>query len=543
MKTDNYLTQCLEQAAKSPLHYRHGCIIVRGGKIIGQGFNDYRPGFDGGALKHGRIAKSALDGPAIADLKEKLKKQKGKDKHRQQHGTSTKTFTPFESRGGGQQSNTPLTMHSEMMAIHSALAASSTLSSTAFACEKPCFKLPSGDKRKARLRAEVLKRYVNAVCETAASTASAGSGKTQVQECGFERSASHEFHNNNNPSDDRHNNNNEEDHAERPRAQQVLKECRRAFHVPESGEKHHHHHQKRKEKYQKKDNQNGKNKYQDQYEYQSPQSSRHGQQTQQQRRQQQSAASKRHCDPGNDDLREHDSTANDVTTTMSRENFDSMKEHGKRNKDYKRSGKMRSNSADKHSHPEPALLPKGHTGPSLNDRKKHPRLMGADLYVTRLGWCKGPAQTPRLSKVQASSSGVTPSPTASDTDDEASNKSSTASSNAGDGSLYEELSDRTPSPTNTPATAATLDPNCVRASRPCYRCISYMHSVGIKRVFWTTDDGHWEGGKVRDLVAALDNSMENVAAGWDGGGPTGNGVFVTKHEVLMLKRLMGESSG
>lgn len=44
MKTDNYLTLCLEQAAKSPLHYRHGCIVVRGGKVIGQGYNDYRPG-------------------------------------------------------------------------------------------------------------------------------------------------------------------------------------------------------------------------------------------------------------------------------------------------------------------------------------------------------------------------------------------------------------------------------------------------------------------------------------------------------------------
>merc|ERR1712070_1074762 len=321
-----------------------------------------------------------------------------------------------------------------------------------------------------------------------------------------------EFHNNNNNN----NNDNEEDHAERPRAQQALEECRRAFHVPESGEKHHHH-QKRKEKHQKEDNQNGKNKYQDQYEYQSPQSSRHGQQTQQHRRQQQSAASKRHCDPGNDDLREHDSTANDVTTTMSRDTFDSTKEYGKRNKDYKRSGKMRSNSAEEHSQPEPTLLPKGHTGPSLNDRKKHPRLMGADLYVTRLGWCKGPAQTPRRSKERVSSSAFTPSPTASDTNIDASSTASTASSNAGDGSLYEELSYRTPSPTNTPALAATLDPNVVRASRPCYRCISYMHNVGIKRVFWTTDDGHWEGGKVRDLVAALDNSMENVAAGGDGG--------------------------
>ncbi|GAB1739206.1 hypothetical protein NU219Hw_g3956t1 [Hortaea werneckii] len=544
MKTDNYLTQCLEQAAKSPLHYRHGCIIVRGGKIIGQGFNDYRPGFDGGALKHGRIAKSALDGPAIADLKEKLKKQKGKETHRQQHHASTKTFTPFEARGGGQQSNNPLTMHSEMMAIHSALAASSTLSSTAFACEKPCFKLPSGDKRKARLRAEVLKRYVNAVCETAASTASAGSGKTQVQKCGFGRSASHEFHDNNNRSDDPHNNNKnnneEEDQADRSRAQQVLKECRRAFHVPESGEKHHHH-QKRKEKNQKKGDQNGKDKCQ--YPYESPQSSRHGQQRQQHRRQQQSAASKRPCGPRSDDLRENDCTADDVTTTTLRETSDSTKGHGKRDKDYKRSGKMRSNSADESYQPEPTLLPKGHTGPSLNDRKKYPRLMGADLYVTRLGWCKGPAQTPRRSKERLSSSAAIPSPPASDANEAASSHSSTASSNTGDGSLYEELSDRTPSPTNTPITAATLDPNVVRASRPCYRCISYMHNVGIKRVFWTTDDGHWEGGKVRDLVAALDNSMENVAAGGDGGGPTGNGVFVTKHEVLMLKRLMGENSG
>ena len=66
-----------------------------------------------------------------------------------------------------------------------------------------------------------------------------------------------------------------------------------------------------------------------------------------------------------------------------------------------------------------------------------------------------------------------------------------------------------------------------------------MHSVGIKRVFWTNDAGEWEGGKVRDLVNALDNSMDGVA-GEGKGGPIGNGVFVTKHEVLMLKRKMGE---
>lgn len=75
-----------------------------------------------------------------------------------------------------------------------------------------------------------------------------------------------------------------------------------------------------------------------------------------------------------------------------------------------------------------------------------------------------------------------------------------------------------------------------------------MHAVGIKRVFWTNDGGEWEGGKVRDLVDALDCSMQSTGdgaaeGGGAGGGPMGNGVFVTKHEVLMLKRMMGQSGG
>ena len=41
---------------------------------------------------------------------------------------------------------------------------------------------------------------------------------------------------------------------------------------------------------------------------------------------------------------------------------------------------------------------------------------------------------------------------------------------------------------------------------------------------------------MRDLVDALDDGMAGVAVG---GGPMGNGVFVTKHEVLMLRRGMG----
>lgn len=53
---------------------------------------------------------------------------------------------------------------------------------------------------------------------------------------------------------------------------------------------------------------------------------------------------------------------------------------------------------------------------------------------------------------------------------------------------------------------------------------------------------------MRDLVDALEQSAspvggsdgEGCGAGvGDGGGAGGNGVFVTKHEVLMLRRLMG----
>lgn len=65
-----------------------------------------------------------------------------------------------------------------------------------------------------------------------------------------------------------------------------------------------------------------------------------------------------------------------------------------------------------------------------------------------------------------------------------------------------------------------------------------MSSVGIKRVFWTTGSDTWESAKARDLVDALDKlgqeQPSNAAA-------TLNNIFVTKHEVLMLRRTMGNS--
>lgn len=78
-----------------------------------------------------------------------------------------------------------------------------------------------------------------------------------------------------------------------------------------------------------------------------------------------------------------------------------------------------------------------------------------------------------------------------------------------------------------------------------------MQAVGVKRVFWTGADGGWEGGKVRDLVEGLERAGLSSAGGEGGergmgngkeegvGVGAGTGVFVTKHEVLMLRRLMG----
>lgn len=63
-----------------------------------------------------------------------------------------------------------------------------------------------------------------------------------------------------------------------------------------------------------------------------------------------------------------------------------------------------------------------------------------------------------------------------------------------------------------------------------------MKSVGIKRVFWTTETGTWDSAKVRDLVDAMDrlgssDGSDNAAAM--------RNVFVTKHEMLKLRRILG----
>ncbi|GIZ37848.1 hypothetical protein CKM354_000128000 [Cercospora kikuchii] len=505
MKTDNYLSLCLEEAAKSPLHYRHGAIVVRGGKVIGRGHNDYRPGFNGGALKTGRIASGAYDG-AASELKKKLKgKQKCKQDNQQHQQQSHGTFVPFENAnpGGGHSVNQPLAMHSEMMAIYTALNASSTLSSTTFSREKPCFKLPRADKRKARLRRAVLEAYVKAVR--------------------LENKSNNKVKEDNN---DNHN-----------LATQTLAGLSLAFHKDVGAQKHHQNRKNEKKR-------GKKNRYQYQYEY--------GRYRQAQQAQSASKDGKPSVSQSDecDVLREHDSMTDDdhnnvnegtISTTSS---DDIGRARGR--KDYKRSGKMKSDATSQ-AVPEPTqpvLLPIGRSI-KADDRKQHSRLQGADLYVVRIGWTGTSQIKPPKSKAARPRS---PSPPANsdDTAEDLLSSSidslsslSIASTKSGTGSLHDELVNPEPSPS--PSRMGGADHECsfdrdkIHASRPCYRCVAFMHKVGIRRVFWTNDAGRWEGGKVSALIDAMDSGMEDVA----NGGPTGNGVFVTKHEVLMLRRIMG----
>lgn len=146
-----------------------------------------------------------LDGPAIRELKLRLKtKRKSKfnistPDDQQQQNMQQAPFTPFELlSGGGYKANTPLSMHSEMMAIQNALSLSSgaqsyqTSARSAQWLQKPCFKLSGNSKRKARLRG--LKTYVEAVCADAEAEAAAvqrssggdSAGKFCLQKSRFE---------------------------------------------------------------------------------------------------------------------------------------------------------------------------------------------------------------------------------------------------------------------------------------------------------------------------------------------------------------------
>ncbi|KAE8452319.1 hypothetical protein EG329_001019 [Mollisiaceae sp. DMI_Dod_QoI] len=469
-RNDIYLSLCLAQAELSPLHYRHGAIIVRGGKVIGQGFNCYTPGFDGGALKSGTLPSNSTDGPAIAELKERLKsKPKLKSKSKLDNQQDSGMFTPFESMGCGHNANTPLSMHSEMMAIKSALSLSSgTLSSQMSArsakyFEKPCFKLPS-DSKKRKSRAHALKASL------------------------FKSRALKRVHLNQVNKESNYNPKDKEDSGFQEGKENV------AEHTNESAEKH-----------------LKKNRYEYQYAHQYrtgyyPHGPLH-----------KHYQHKRGSEPHSS--KTFDNSA-PLDTQPSSSSEDSIRS---KNRKIKPPKKPRPSPPG----PRQILITKNkslNTKHSVSCRTKDPRLKGSDLYVARLGTHHTtPPIKPKSQYHQPEPPSLPPSP-----------KSEPSS-------LYDELShsSRSTSPsTASEKTAPPLMPQ-IRESRPCYRCVAAMHSAGIKRVFWTTQDGEWEGAKVSDLVEALEMGLEADGENGPGTGQESKGVFVTKHEVLMLKRMMG----
>lgn len=180
MKTDQYLNLCLDQAALSTLHYRHGCVVVKGGKVIGQGFNDCRPGYDGGSvLKTGVLPKAAS---STKPDKPDPPKHKG-------------NFKTVESivgnRGGGHHANATLTIHSEMAAINSALSSCSTLAASTVSHVKPSFKLLGDSKRKRALQRDAVLAYTRSVClatfgpQVQQGTGPAQAGESRVRPSAF----------------------------------------------------------------------------------------------------------------------------------------------------------------------------------------------------------------------------------------------------------------------------------------------------------------------------------------------------------------------
>ncbi|KAK4182369.1 hypothetical protein QBC35DRAFT_468145 [Podospora australis] len=390
MKNDKYLNLCLEQAALSPLHFRHGAIVVKGGKVIGKGFNDYRSGYDGGtALKTGRdsIRRSATFVDAAMDHKDCRSKKS--------------TFTPFEAMSGGNFTNACLSMHSEMMAINSALSSSSTLSATALS------------RVKARVQASL-----------------SDHGKRQSQQRKREATLGAGFH----------------------------RGLRQAA------------------SFSDKKNQN---------------QGRSGQQTE----------------------RKH----------VIRTEFKSDTVGGEfRGTRIKSSASHNINDGTNRSkiHVLPAKPRVDNTMSPIKprDRMKHPKVVGADVYVVRLASDRQPQERTSQKTIKMT---LRPNPAPV----------------ARTGSLHDELTSKVSAKGTPPSTCQRRNilqderlPTAT-SSRPCYRCVDYMHSVGIKRVFWTNEHGQWEGAKVRGLVDIIDGHTR-------GAGADTEGLFVTKHEVLLRRRLM-----
>ncbi|KAK4697667.1 hypothetical protein P7C71_g431, partial [Lecanoromycetidae sp. Uapishka_2] len=420
-RTDSYLSLCLEQAAHSSLHYRHGAIIVRGGKVIGQGHNDYRPGFNGG-LKTGKSANGASSSSAILGIKQK---SKSKQKLKQSDQDKTPSLVELSSMdsndlSGGSLVNSPLSMHSEMSAIQAALSLSGNTASYGSArssslMQKPgSFALPGRGKRELRL--QNLKDYV------------------ETRQQGFNAEKE------------------EEKEEKTEDARTGTRSDNSAFLVPSSTK--------------------------------CARSSVAPQKP---------AAKRKTSDP-----------------TPTRDHLKSS---------------------------PTILVPQGITRASshkVEDRAKDSRIKGSDLYVARLCWKTAESHDPPLKQAGSLVKSGTAEAYVVQEDVNSTHADDGPTATPRIRSLHDELQFCGAQVTADKGQCLSSQKKPMATqSRPCYRCISYMHFAGVKRVFWTNAKGEWEGAKVRELVDALESSQKGVVGG------DVETLFVTKHEVLMLKRAMG----
>ncbi|CAJ2503221.1 Uu.00g106150.m01.CDS01 [Anthostomella pinea] len=479
MKTDYYLNLCLEQAELSPLHHRHGCIVVKGGKVIGKGFNDYRPGYDGGALKTGLL-------PTKSSAVDKAKKEGGMEAKHAKHGQK-KGFKPFENTvgllaGGHHHANNSLSMHSEMMAINSALASSSTLAATTLSHFKPPTAPLCDSKRKRRQRRDVLDAFAERVCYGPAFG-------TQVQQgAGKAQNADHHHHQNHEKKKDNYKMNYKappplQQHAHRQKVQQVQ--------------------QHTYTKYNK-----------DQYKY------RKTYKPSKQAQPQTGKSAPNKSFPGG---------PNDNDTPLEKAS------RGTRTND-RTVGNKKANDSPNSNH----FGIESNSQQHVRDRTKHPKLRGADVYVTRLGGVQSMWQPAKEASNKASPAEFRD--TTQDSELPIYSTLSVTSDTSLANSLHDELRcqklkavSREASPAKT--SDSLFDQNRILESHPCYRCILYMHSAGVRRVYWTNSKGQWETAKVRDMYDQL-SGTGSCDGHKDGNNGFGD-VFVTKHEILMLKRLSG----
>ncbi|KAI4127100.1 MAG: hypothetical protein LQ338_003386 [Usnochroma carphineum] len=467
-RNDTYLSLCLEQASLSPLHYRHGCVVVRGGKVIGKGYNDYNSGYNGGARSTGSL-NSALASRSIAFLKNAKPDHPPRTKLPEKssiHNRSAKVKVASNGRNReagthrASMATTSFSMHAEMMAIHSALSLSSAIASQGTARSTQCLKhtpMPS---------------------------------MPPVKSTPPRRSAAASLPFNSlvlNPLHSRPLQHNREDkyNAEEDQEKTEVSKRQNTYHT-------YVHHR-------------------NQINYLSLQ--------------------KANSDPPPRQLTKHNNEKHHDQYLDGVQNH----RHSNHKKQHPMGHTQRQHNSSALVIPQNRISSRSH---QVAERIKDSRLNGADLYVARLArpgkpddygcGCKNESLEV-IGNAEAAGEGCEPS---------AADRPASAEMQPRIKSLHDELLYPTPRKPSTPA-PKTIAPGqllSATASRPCYRCVSYMHSAGIKRVFWTNVHGGWECGKVRDMVDALEGPMSSRS---DGSAETSgaSSVYVTKSEVLILKGL------